>query len=200
MLRDVTREQALEAIAPHCDFKQRLAAMPPSAKIRGAFFHSIDRVLTAAGHFEPFEAMFPSRATSVLWYPMSDFLEQLLIGGSMLTGPERVHEGMLEIGRRNAVEVSSSLFGRALLRLLSRDPRKLLMQGAAVRRQCNNVGVWELTFPDERSALVVAKEEYLYFDSYLLGAAYGTFDTLDLPVKIECVMDDPYNGRHILRW
>ena len=30
--------------------------------------------------------------------------------------------------------------------------------------------------------------------------AVQTFETLGLPVKIECVMDDPYNGRHELTW
>lgn len=200
MLRAVTRDEAIEAVCQHCDLRQRLQALPPSAKIRGAFFRSIERVLESAGHGAQFEAMFPSRPTSVLWYPISEFLVQLTVGAAMLSGAEHVHEGMSEIGRRNAVEVSSTLFGRALLRILSRDPRKLLMQGAAVRRQCNNVGTWELTFPDARSAILVAKEEYLYFGSYLLGAAYGTFETIDLPVKIECVLDDPYNGRHVLRW
>jgi len=196
----VTREEAIEEVYRHCDLRQRLAAVPPSAKMRGAFFHSIDRVLGSAGLGPRFEAMFPRRPSSVLWYPMSEFLVQLTVGASMLSGFENVHEGMSEIGRRNAVVVSSSLFGRALLRILSRDPKKLLMQGAAVRRQCNNVGVWDLSFPEPGQAVLVAREEYLYFDSYLLGAAYGTFDTLGLPVRIECVMDDPYNGRHALSW
>jgi uncharacterized protein (TIGR02265 family) len=200
MLRPVTRQEAVEAVSAHCDLRQRLATVPPSAKMRGAFFRSIERVLASAGHGERFEALFPDRPSSVLWYPMSEFLQQLTVGASMLSGAENVHHGMSEIGRRNAVEVSSTLFGRALLRLLSRDPRKLLMQGAAVRRQCNNVGSWELSFPEPRKAVVIAKEEYLYFESYLLGAAYGTFETLALPVHIECVMNDPYSGRHVLTW
>lgn len=200
MLARVNRQAAIEEVSQHCDLRQRLAAVPPSAKIRGAFFRSIERVLGNADLGGRFEAMFPDRPKSVLWYPISEFLVQLTVGAAMLQGAERVHEGMSEIGRRNAVAVSETLFGRALLRLLSRDPRKVLMQGAAVRRQCNNVGTWELTFPDDHSAIMVMKEEYLYMDSYLLGAAYGTFETVGIPVRIECLMDDPYNGRHLLHW
>ncbi len=200
MLRDVTRDEAFQEVCRYCDVQRRLATVPPSAKMRGAFFRSIERVLGNAGLGERFETMFPTRPTSVLWYPMSEFLVQLTVGAAMLTGAARVHEGMSEIGRRNAVAVSETLFGRALLRLLSHDPRKVLLQGAAVRRQCNNVGTWDLTFPDDHSALMIMKEEYLYMESYLLGAAYGTFETIGVPVKIECTLDDPYNGRHVLVW
>lgn len=200
MLPAVNLAQSIEEVSRHCDLKQRLSAIPPSAKIRGAFFRSIERGLGSASLDPRFEAMFPVRPSSILWYPMSDFLVQLTVGAAMLSGAEHVHQGMSEIGRRNAVAVSETLFGRALLRLLSRDPRKLLMQGAAIRRQCNSAGSWELSFPDDHSAIMVMREEYLYMDSYLLGAAHGTFETLGVPVRIECVLEDRYNGRHLLHW
>jgi hypothetical protein len=43
-------------------------------------------------------------------------------------------------------------------------------------------------------------EEYLYIESYLLGAAQGTFEAVDVPVRAEVVLQDRFNGRHILRW
>src|SRR5688572_28170304 len=134
------------------------------------------------------------------WYPTREFLVRLTVGGALLTDPARVHEGMFEIGRRNAVEFSESLLGKTLLRLLSRDPKKLLQQGVAARRQSCSVGRWTLTFPDERSAVMTMTEEYVYIESYLLGAAQGTFDAVGIPVKTEVVLEDRFNGRHVLEW
>ena len=76
-----------------------------------------------------------------------------------------------------------------MLRLLSRDPHKLLQQGVAGRRQSYSYGSWELTFPGERSAIMNMVEEYLYIESYLLGAAQGTFDAISLPVRAEVVLE-----------
>jgi len=157
-------------------------------------------VLTRAGRLEAYRALFPERFAAVLWYPAAEFLVRLAVGGALLFEPARVHEGMYEIGRRNAVAFAESLLGRSLLRLLSRDPKKLLQQGVAGRRQSYSPGRWTLSFPEDRTAVMTMVEEYFYIESYLKGAAQGTFDAIDLPVRIEVVLDDRFNGRHILKW
>jgi hypothetical protein len=43
-------------------------------------------------------------------------------------------------------------------------------------------------------------EEYMYIESYLLGAAQGTFDAVGVPVQIEVSLRDRFNGQHHLRW
>jgi len=87
-----------------------------------------------------------------------------------------------------------------MLRLLSRDPRKLLQQGVAARRQSYNYGQWELSFPSDRSAVMSMTEEYAYIESYLLGAAKGTFDAISLSLQAEVVLEDRFRGRHVLAW
>src|SRR5688572_6574630 len=134
------------------------------------------------------------------WYPTREFLVRLTVGGALLTDPARVHDGMFEIGRRNAIEFSESLLGKTLLRLLSRDPKKLLAQGVAARRQSCSVGRWTLTFPEEGRAVMAMEEEFLYIESYLLGAAQGTFDAVGIPVRTQVVLEDRFTGRHILDW
>jgi uncharacterized protein (TIGR02265 family) len=194
------REQAIDEVCRYCDLKERLAVVPPSAKGRGLYFRSIETVLTRAGRIEQYRALFPTRFSAVPWHPLPEFLIQLAVGASILTSPERVQEGMFEIGRQNAIAFSESLLGRTLLRFLSRDPRRLLQQAAAGRRQSTSYGNWTLTFPAERSAVVTMVEEYLYLDSYLLGAAQGTFDAISMPVQIEVVMENRFSGKHILVW
>ncbi len=194
------RADTIRELCRHCDVAERLILMPPSAKVRGVYFGGIDRALARAGRHEPFAKLFPQRPTAVLWYPAADFLVRLAVGGALLASPERVHEGMYEIGRGNAVAFAESLLGRALIRLLDRDPKRLLKQAIAGRRQGVSQGRWELEHTAEREAVVAMWEEYAYIESYLLGAARGTFDAVGVPVRAEAVLSDRFNGKHFLYW
>jgi uncharacterized protein (TIGR02265 family) len=194
------RSEVIEELCGHCDIVERLPLVPPSAKVRGLYFRSIDRVLGDAGRRERFAALFPERFAAVLWHPAADFLVRLAVGGALLAGPAKIHEGMFQIGRANAVAFAESLLGRTLLRLLDRDPKRLLRQAIAGRRQSYSYGHWDLEFPAEREAIVTMAEEYLYIESYLLGAAQGTFDAVGVPLRTEIVLKDRFNGQHILRW
>jgi uncharacterized protein (TIGR02265 family) len=187
-------------VARHCDIEQRLSLVPPSAKVRGIYCRSIESVLRPAGQEQRYHELFPQRLGTLQWHPCGELLRRLVIAGALLRGPEQVHEGMFEIGRRNALEFAQSLLGRMLLRLLSRDPRKLLLQGIAARRQTCGYGSWQVAFPEERMAVVSMLEEYLYLDSYALGSAVGTFEAIDLPLDARCELDTKFAGRHILRW
>lgn len=201
MLRAVReRDRILEEVYRHCDLRERLAVLPPSARARGLYFRSIDTVLERAGLGPHYHDLFPERVAASMWHPHADFLVRLAVGASLLTSPERVHEGMFEIGRRNAVAFAESLLGKVMLRLLSRDPQKLLKQGVAARRQSFTYGVWSVSFPTDHEAVMTMRNEYNYIESYLLGAAQGTFDAIDLPVRTEVQLEDRFNGQHFLRW
>jgi uncharacterized protein (TIGR02265 family) len=194
------RTEVIAELCQHCDLVDRLPLVPPSAKVRGLYFRSIERVLADAGRRERFDALFPQRFAAVLWHPAADFLVRLAVGGALLAGPQRIHQGMFDIGQQNAVAFAESLIGRTLLRILDRDPRRLMRQAIAGRRQSFSYGRWELEFPADREAVVTMAEEYLYIESYLMGAAQGTFDAVGVHVRAEVVLQDRFNGRHILRW
>lgn len=194
------RERLIEAVCRHCDLAERLTLVPPSAKIRGLYFRSIESVLAREGKADFYRSLFPEKFSAVRWHPAGDFLTRLAVGGALLTSPERVHEGMYEIGRRNAVAFAESLIGRTLLRLLSRDPKKLLQQADSGRRQSTNFARWEISFPDERTAIVDMAEEYQWIESNALGAAVGTFEAVGLKVQAEARMTSRFAGQHILRW
>ena len=194
------RQAALAEVSRHCDVLERLRLIPPSAKARGLYFRSIETTLSRAGRLDRYQALFPERFAAVLWHPVGELMTRLVVAGAILTEPSRVHEGMFEIGRRNAVVFAESLVGRTLLRILSRDPKRLLQQGAAGRRQSLNYGRWTLEFPEPRTAIMTMEEEYLYIESFLLGAAQGTFDAVGVPVRAEAKRTDRFNGRHILVW
>jgi uncharacterized protein (TIGR02265 family) len=194
------RDRILEEVYRHCDLRERLTLVPPSAQVRGLYFRSIETVLERAALLGVYRELFPERFAAVRWHPASEFLVRLAAGAALLAGPERVHESMFEIGRRNAVAFADSLIGRTMLRLLSRDPQKLLQQAVAGRRQSYSYGTWSLAFPEPRTAVMTMSEEYLYMESYMLGAAQGTFDAISVPVRTEVVLRDRFNGQHILKW
>jgi uncharacterized protein (TIGR02265 family) len=190
----------IEELTRHCDVSQRLTLIPPSAKIRGVYCRSIDSALAKAGKLQRYRELFPRDLATLAWHPMGEFLVRLSVGGALLASPEYVHDGMLEIGRHNALEFARSLLGKMLVRLLSRDPKKLMLQGVAARRQTCSYGSWQVTFPHECTAVVTMVEEYGYIDSFILGAALGTFDAIGLTVQATTILDDQFNGRQILSW
>jgi uncharacterized protein (TIGR02265 family) len=199
-LEGCDRGQMLAEVSRYCDIAERLTLVPPSAKVRGTYCRSIDAALTEAGKYKRYRELFPRELGTLQWHPCGEFLVRLTVGAALLVGPERVKEGMLEIGRRNALEFARSLLGRMLLRLLSRDPKKLLLQGVAARRQTCSYGEWQVTFPKERSAIVTMVEEYMYLETFMLGAALGTFDAIGLKVDARAELQTQFHGRHILHW
>ena len=186
--------------ARHCDILERLPLIPAAARVRGVYFSNLEGVLESAGQLEAFRALYPERFAPMRWYPVSELLARLVVGGSLLASPARVHDGMFEIGRRNARGLTESLVGRTFLRLLSHDPVKLMRQGAAVRRQTTDYGAWELSFPQPRVALMEMRQEYMYLESYCLGSAQGAFEAISVPVKTEVVLQGRFDGKHILTW
>ncbi len=194
------RGALLREVFAHCDLEDRLAVLPPSARMRGLFFRNIESVVAQSGDIERYRRAFPERRSSMLWYPAADYLARMAGGGALISGAAQVHQGMSLIGRRNAVAFSESLLGRTMIRLLSRDPKKLLRQGVAAHRQGSTHGDWSLEITGDRSAVMNMREEYVYIESHFVGAAEGTFEAIGLSVNVEVQLDDRFNGRHILRW
>ena len=194
------RGQAIAEVARYCDVEERLPLIPASAMTRGMYFRSIDEQLAAAGKADRFREIFPKRYAALGWYPTREFLCHLTVGAGELLDPARVHEGMFELGRRNARAFADGVLGKLMLRVLARDPVKILKQGLAARRQSAKPARWELEFPDERTAVMDLIQEYAYIESYELGAAHGTFEAIDVPVRIECTLQDRFVGKHVLRW
>jgi uncharacterized protein (TIGR02265 family) len=190
----------LDQVRGYCDVVDRIKRVPPGTAVRGIALHALERRLQDADKLDPFHALFPTRYNAIQWIPMDEFLVRLVVGGALLRGPADVHGGMYEIGRANATTFAASLVGQLLLRGLAKDPRLALIQGQAGRRQMAQGGFWTLTFLGAREACVQMVDEFLYIESYMLGAAYGTFEAIQVPAQIEVELEDPFHGRHLIRW
>jgi uncharacterized protein (TIGR02265 family) len=191
----------LELLGDRCDLAARLAAMPPSAQIRGMYLRSVQGALERAGRAIEYRALCGTpRFSALRFYPLGEYLTHLAAGGALLMGPERVHEGMFEISRSNAAIVADSLVGRTLLRALARDPQRVLRQGVAAHRQTTRGSQWSLHFPSPREAVMEFRDEMVWIESSLLGAAHGTMEAAGIDAKITCELRDRCNGAHFISW
>jgi len=196
--------ETLEWLAPHCDLEERLPSIPPSAQVRGVWGKILDRQLQERGLFDRYRELLPIHAPRGLsFYPARDLVVQSAVAGALVAGPEELHRGMFEITRDNSRRFAASLLGRTLFRLLSKDPKRLAQQAIASRRQTCNYGGWELLEASEREVRIYLREEYVWIESYLLGAAVGTFEALAASpddVQAHAELEDRFHGTHIIRW
>jgi uncharacterized protein (TIGR02265 family) len=195
------QEIIIESLAPHCDIVARLAAVPPWARVRGVYFRAALQELTRRGLRPAFDKAFeePERATFTL-YPVTDYLVRIAYAGTLITSPERVHEGLHELFRGNAHYFAQSLLGRGLLRLIARDPVRQLHQAIKSKRAVSNYGRWSVIAEEPGMVEVLHEDEYVWIESALAGGALGGFEACGVYPSIELRMRDAYNGSVIFRW
>ncbi len=194
-------DNALALVAPHCDIEERLTLVPATARLRGLYFKSVHEALERAGKIEKYRQYFPNdRHSAIPYYPLADYMLRVAVAGALYASPERIHEGMFDIARGNATAFTSSLLGRAMLRLLARDPVRVSEQGLAARRQSWAYGHWELIRHTPRYIEMVYRDEYQWIESLVAGAAQGTFEACGLSPKLETRLLDRFNGSTHIRW
>lgn len=187
--------RAVELVAPYCDVAERLPFVPPSARIRGVWFRVFINELAERGLLEKYEAYFPGESWSGLqFYWVGDYLVRIALAGALVGGPESVGAGMYELNRGNAARFATSLLGRTLFRLLSRDPLRLLEQGIASRRQTMDYGRWSVSFPKPNEAAVRIEEEYIWIDPNVLASFVGTIETIGRSVEAHAEMTARFDG------
>lgn len=165
------------------------------------YFSNAQRVLKQAGRLPAYSEFFPDERWSTLrWYPVADYLLRLAVAGAALVTPAELHAGMRRISRQNVTEFTSSLLGRMLLKMLSKDPVRLTEQGIASRRQSMNYGTWSIARREDHMLEVIYRTEFIWIESAIAGAAEGTFELCGVPAKVETVLDDRYNGSTFVRW
>lgn len=193
--------RALALVAPHCDIEERLQVVPPSACVRGIYFKSIEKQAAAHGVLDTYRGYFPGDSYgSLSYYPVSEYLVRVACAGALVASPDRIHEGMLSIGRGNAKAFVESVLGRLLLRVLSGDPFRLMEQAIAGRRQSTNYGHWEMVRRGAQAIEVVYKQEYIWIESAIAGAGLGTFEACGLTVAMENRLVDRFNGSSFYTW
>ncbi len=194
-------DPAIELVAPHCDIVDRLAVVPPSARVRGLYLNSFVPLLERAGKAALYRRYFADDRWSALrMYPLRDYLIRLAVAGAALSGPERMHEGMHDVWRTNATTFAQSLLGKTMLRLLSHDPVRLTEQGLAARRQTYQYGHWSIVRHGPRSIEMVYREEYIWIESAIAGGAVGAFETCGIEVELETKLISRFDGSTLIKW
>lgn len=194
-------ERAIEWVAPYCDLVERLAVVPPSARVRGLYLSAFEPLLQRSGHAAAYRRYFAGEHWSALrMYPLRDYMIRLAVAGAALRGPARVHDGMHDVWRTNATTFAKSLLGRTLLRLLANDPVRLTEQGLAARRQTYQYGHWSILRHGPRLIEMVYREEYIWIESAIAGGAVGAFDACGIQVKLTTTLIDRFDGSTLIAW
>ncbi len=194
-------DRAIELVAPYCDIVDRLRVIPPSAMVRGVWIKNVEKQVDRNGVMTAYREYFPyDRYGTLPHYPLSDFLIRLACAGALVASPERVHPGMFLITKGNAESFMETILGRVMLRVLSRDPVRLLEQGMAARRQSFTYGHWEIRRHSEHEVEVVHQNEYWWIESGVAGAAAGTFEACNIVAQTETKLIDRFNGSTFCRW
>jgi len=193
--------RAIALVAPYCDLPDRLAVVPPSARVRGLYLKSLASIVERAGRIELYDEYFGGESWSALrTYPLRDYLVRLAVAGAALRGPEQVHDGMHDVWRTNATTFASSLLGRTMLRLLSSDPVRLTEQGLAARRQTYLYGQWSIVRHGPRRIEMVYKEEYVWIESAIAGGAVGAFEACGVRAELRTELASRFDGSTLISW
>jgi uncharacterized protein (TIGR02265 family) len=193
--------RAIELVAAHCDILERLKAIPPAASVRGIFFRNLERQVENAGRLPEYRTLFASDHHGALpFYPLGDYLLRLACAGAIIESPAELHRGMFSIARSYATTFAESLLGRALIRLLSRDPVRLSEQGLAAKRQTHNYGHWEIVRHGPSQIEMRYEDEFQWIESVMVGAASGTFESCGITAHLETQLRGPYRGSTFVRW
>jgi uncharacterized protein (TIGR02265 family) len=197
----LSRPRIVELLAPHCDIATRLAAVPPTACVRGIYFRSALEEITRRGLRSAFETVIhETERSAFMLYPATDYIVWIAWAGSLVTSPVDVHAGMRELLRGNAVYFGQSLLGRSLIRLLARDPVQLMHQAIKSKRAVSNYGRWFIADEGRRHVVVRHESEYVWIESALLGAALGALESCGVSPTVEVRLQDRFNGDLVFRW
>lgn len=197
----ISDSRAWKLVAPHCDIEERLHFVPPSAQVRGLWHQAVLGVLKHAGKAEEYDEYFPREKWSMLsYYPLSGYMLRLAVAGALIASPAELHQGMHQAMRRNSTTFASTVLGRALFRILARDPIRLTEQAMAAHRQATNYSEWTIHSRGPRHIETIYRSEYVWIDSAIAGAAVGTFDACNLVATVETKLEDRFNGSTLITW
>lgn len=186
---------------PHCDLEARLRVVPEQAQVRGILFFSIAQALADAEKLDAYAERFGQlHYESLSFYPLREYMVRLSSAAAFLTSTQRLYEGIRAISRRNAREMAASLLGQALLHGLASDPRSLLEQGLAMRRQTMDYGRWELVVHGPRKLEMRYVDEFVWLEHAMHAAAEGTFEACSIKPEIRTELRGPYAGSAHFRW
>jgi len=193
--------RAWKLVAPHCDIEERVRCVPPSAQVRGLWYKAMLGVLRQSDKLEEYREYFPDDRWSMLsYYPLTSYMLRVAVAGAIISSPSELHQGMHHAMRLNSTTFASTILGRALFRILAKDPIRLTEQAMAARRQAMSYGEWSIVSRGPRHIETLYRGEYLWIESAIAGAAVGTFDACNLVATVETRLDDRFNGSTLITW
>jgi uncharacterized protein (TIGR02265 family) len=184
------------------DLEDRMLHAPASARVRGVWSSLTARQVRRAGldaYAAWQRAAAPPTRIPFRMYPVSDYLRELALAGSILS-PDDPGEGIRSIWRGATTWYLDLPFGRSLARLLRPNPTSYMTWLVAHRDHFCSYGSWRIDVAGPRQIVMELRDELVWIESAHRGGAEGLLDACGVSGSVEAELDDRYNGRLYIRW
>jgi uncharacterized protein (TIGR02265 family) len=197
-------DPVVELVRGVCDLEERLALVPASAQGRGLYFQSIEEEVKRAGHFAGFAELLQlpdgHRAKALQWYPVREYMRWICAAAYLMKGREQFQQGLFDLGYAYSNAFMNTILGRTMLRVLSRDPVRLLQQGVSGRKHSTTYGKWTCHRYGEREMGMIYESEYVWIESVFAGAAKGSLDACGVNAELVTHLSGRFAGETRVRW
>jgi uncharacterized protein (TIGR02265 family) len=202
--RETRRDPVVELVRDVCDLAARLPLVPASAQGRGLYFQSIEDEMMRAGQFAEFAALLElpdgHRTKTLQWYPIREYMRWICAAAYLLKGASSFDQGLFDLGYAYSNAFMNTILGRSMLRVLSRDPVRLMQQGVSGRKHSATYGKWTCHQYGEREMGMRYEGEYVWIESVVAGAAKGSLDACGVKAEIVTHLTGRFAGETKVRW
>jgi len=158
------------------DLEAHLAALPPSATVKGMFLAGLLDLVAAARRgvdLSRVAGLRPRRYVAFFDYPMADFL-RLQVGAAQILHPGvPLGEGIRRLGWRSHDSLLGSHVGKTLFGVLGRDAEALLLQIPKAHKLTSSCGTFTAEATAPGRVLLHAHDMPLFLGSYHVGVIEG---------------------------
>jgi uncharacterized protein (TIGR02265 family) len=187
----------LEACFAHTDLRWRLAQIPDSARVVGAYLNMLDDRAEQFGprvHRSYREFFQLYRFSALRSYPVKDYLIRLCKLAELQFGAPNVYRGLYEIQAGAFPAFRSTLMGRLMFAALGTDfSRVFPMMTRAMDTSLNYARV---IITNDRPNHYIARwtNQYVYIEHAMAGALEGIARICNVELDLQIRLDDPFNG------
>ena len=187
----------LGSAAEQLDLENRVAAIPPTACIRGVFFHLLREEMRRRRLEMPAVSRLTERTRSYGLYPARDLCRAFAYAGALVRA--NAEEGIRELFTASVKYFASTWYGRAFARFLHPDPLLALRWIERSRDYVANYGRWRLEVRGPQHAVFHMFDEYFWMHAHR-GGCEGLLAACRVQGEVHAELDDPFNGRLDIRW
>ncbi len=178
------------------ELEAHLAALPPSATVKGMFLSNIAELAENRAGKRPGRKRYVAFSN----YPMREMVELLPAAAELAYPGLPVREGMRRLGRQAYPTFSSSTLGRVVMSVAGNDPRSALHLAPKAYRLIGNAGTAKVVDRSDREAVLQLRGVWAWPESYNVGVHEGALDALGVDGEVLVRVLSLCDADLLVRW